>query len=161
MAQLEKGSDGELVFVPGPKEKVFSVPEIAIGTLIGGPLAGCYMMSENYRAMERLFLVGRTKMIGIIATLLIFGAMVIDPTIPRWAVVIGYTLAVPYLAKYIQGDRLRELIARRRGSQPLSEVLRIGFSSLAICIGYAVLLKIFLMIMSPIEVTPPSPERLE
>ena len=59
---------------------VWSTPQIVIATLLGGPPAGCYLISGNYKAMSNPLYAKRALWSGIIGIALLFLACVVLDT---------------------------------------------------------------------------------
>ncbi len=152
MAPLKKDADGELDYTPEPIGEAYTLLEIFVGTLIGGPLAGCHMMSENYRAFRRLELVNRTRQAGTVVMVLIFGGWAFGMALPKLLGVIGYTVILTFLAKKLQGESIRLHLLRRKGGHPFSDVIKVGFYSLALSLGFLILVEGTLGLFAPPEV---------
>ncbi len=156
---LQKGPGGEYVFIPPPKNKIYTISEIFIGTLIGGPLAAGYMIGENFKGLELYNQVDWPKQVGAITALVVFGGSVVFSEVvvavfPVWLVVFLYTIGFTFLAKKIQGQQIRQLILKRRPSYSFWQVLVVGISSLAISLGLIILLKMMAYYFVPFEMGP-------
>ena len=83
--------------------------------------------------------------------LVVFGILVVKD-VPVLLTVVAYTAAVTFLAKWLQGRRIQEIAVKRRGTRSLDEALKIGFYTLMLSLGYALLLHIYVRVMSPVEI---------
>lgn len=92
--------------------KLYSSKAISIATVFGGPIAASYLISENYKAIEKPD-EGRTALlIGLIATLLLFGALFFIPEhiidkVPNQIIPLIYTAIIWAIVEWKQGDILK------------------------------------------------------
>src|SRR3989338_3835782 len=83
----------------GNDKKFYSKMWIVIGTLIGGPLAGCYYLSRNFKSLGNSVLAKTALLTGIYSTLLVFGLVVLIPKslsdrIPSYTIPLVYTILI-------------------------------------------------------------------
>lgn len=76
--------------------KFYSQSAISMATFIGGPLVAGYLIRENYLALNKPDEAKYTLIIGIIATLVLFGGVFMIPSdfidkMPRQLIPIIYT----------------------------------------------------------------------
>jgi hypothetical protein len=64
-----------LANVEHDKIKIYTIGWIIFSTCIGGPLAGCYLISENFKNFGNKDLARKILIIGIISTILLFGSI--------------------------------------------------------------------------------------
>ena len=57
------------------KIKIYTIGWIIFSTCLGGPLAGCYLISENFKNLGNKDLARKILIIGIISTILLFGSI--------------------------------------------------------------------------------------
>jgi hypothetical protein len=66
-----------LANVEHDKIKIYTIGWIIFSTCIGGPLAGCYLISENFKNFGNKDLARKILIIGIISTILLFGRSIV------------------------------------------------------------------------------------
>lgn len=92
--------------------KLYSSKAIAIATFLGGPLPAGYLIGENFKALEKPTEGRNSLIVGIIATILLFGGLFMIPEhiidkIPGQLIPIGYTAIIWGIIEWKQGDVLR------------------------------------------------------
>jgi len=133
------------------EKKVYSERWIWFASLIGGPLAGCYLMSKNFNTFGKNDYAKKSFKIGIISTGLLFLALNFLPSaiidiIPSYLIPILYTIIIStYLKKY-QGEELKNYI--NSGGKKYSgwKVTGISILSLIITIIYFLIITLIIPI---------------
>lgn len=92
--------------------KFYSSKSIWGATFLGGPLAGAYMMSENYNALGETEKGLKSLLLGIGATIILFTALFMLPesvvdNIPRQLIPFVYTVIIWAIVDKKQGDVLK------------------------------------------------------
>lgn len=92
--------------------KLYSSKAIGGATFLGGPLAAGYMISENFKALDKPDDGRKSLIIGIITTVILFGGMFMLPEriidkIPRQLIPLIYTGIIWGIVEWIQGDVLK------------------------------------------------------
>jgi hypothetical protein len=128
--------------------KLYSSKAISGATFLGGPLAGGYLIGENFKVLNKPDEGRKSLIIGIITTLVLFGGMFMLPEkmidkIPRQLIPLIYTGIIWGIVEWTQGDILK--VHKENGNSFFSgwKAAGIGFISLIIIgigiFGYAYL----------------------
>ncbi|NHA06077.1 hypothetical protein G7092_19865 [Mucilaginibacter sp. HC2] len=94
--------------------KIYNERAIWAGTFIGGPLAGGYLIAENFKAFNKKTEARNTWIFAILATIVIFGGVFLIPNaekIPRQIIPIIYTAIAYSLVKRYQGSDINAHIS--------------------------------------------------
>jgi hypothetical protein len=89
--------------------KIYNERAIWAGTFIGGPLAGGYLIAENFKAFNKKTEARNTWIFAILANIVIFGGVFLIPNaekIPRQIIPIIYTAIAYALVKHYQGSEI-------------------------------------------------------
>ena len=137
------------------KTKLHSMRAIGIATFIGSPLAAGYLISENFKALEKPNAAQTSMVLGIVSTLVIFSALFFLPestvnAIPNFVLPAAYTAIILFLVNKHQGDELEAHASEEDGIHKIGRAIIVGFIALAIVLG---LMFAMLMIESD-ELTP-------
>jgi hypothetical protein len=100
----------ENILVAPPNYKLYDDRAVFVGTFIGGPLAAGYLIAENYKNLEERGKVLKTWLFAILATIVIIGVAFLIPTSsgsPSYILPLLYSWFASYLAKWLQGDRIK------------------------------------------------------
>lgn len=90
--------ESEVVLVKADQHpRVWTSWQIFFGTLFGGFLGGCFLMRENYKAMEQAALSKKTLIAGILSTLLFFIPIVFLPEVLLDRILISLDMTIPFL----------------------------------------------------------------
>lgn len=115
-------------------KKVYSVAGVGLGTFIGGPLTGGYLLSRNFAAMGRSELVRPTLFAGFLATLCLVSIFTILPeevvnAVPQFII----PLLTAFLARHLylrhQKESIDQLVEEEAGT-PTSNWKVVGISLL-------------------------------
>jgi len=92
--------------------KLYSSKTISGATFLGGPLAAGYLISENFKALNKPDEGRKSLIIGIITTIILFGGMFILPEkiidkIPRQLIPLIYTGIIWGIVEWTQGEPLK------------------------------------------------------
>lgn len=122
---------------------------IVIGTFLGGPLGGCYLMSKNFQTLGNKESAKKTLLAGILSTLIMFGILVFIPTsvtdkIPEYVIPIVYTALISYFVTVYQGKDIQEHL--KNGGRKGSGWKVIGVSILSLIISLAYFLLLFVLV---------------
>ncbi|WP_199268628.1 hypothetical protein [Myroides fluvii] len=93
--------------------KMYSSNAIAMATFLGGPLVAGYLIRENYRALGEEKKAKQAWILGIIATVVIFGGLLllsdtIVERIPNYIFPAIFAGIVSWIVEVKQGDKLRQ-----------------------------------------------------
>ncbi|MCX5707749.1 MAG: hypothetical protein NTY14_02005 [Candidatus Omnitrophica bacterium] len=93
--------------------KLYSINEISIAALIGGPLAGFYLISRNFKALDKKSLSTISFVIGIIATIFLAVVIVFIPQdimdkIPDVIIPALFTPVIYAYVKKAQGQEIKD-----------------------------------------------------
>lgn len=113
--------------------RLYSVRQISGATVLGAPIAGCWLMAENYRAIGRSELARRAVVFGAFGTL---GALVLAYFVPEETpsllMPMIYVLAMDFIATVKQGAFLKRHFAGDGARQSNWRVVGIGISWLVL-----------------------------
>jgi len=92
--------------------KLYSSKAISGATFLGGPLAAGYLISENFKSLNRPDERRKSLIIGIITTIILFGGLFLLPEklvdkIPRQLIPLIYTGIIWGIVEWTQGDILK------------------------------------------------------
>ena len=92
--------------------KFYSSKSIGTATFIGGPLVAGYLISENFKALNKPDEGKKYLIIGIITTIVLFGGMFLLPEktidkIPKQLIPLIYTGLIWGFVEWTQGDALK------------------------------------------------------
>lgn len=99
--------------------KMYSSKAMGIATFLGGPLAGAYMMGENFKAMGKPREGQISLVSGIVFTLLLFTFLFLAPEnvidrVPQQLIPGIYTLIFYFLVDHYQGEALKQYKAEEK-----------------------------------------------
>ena len=88
--------------------KLYNEKAVLIGTFLGGPLVGAYLIAQNFKALDESVRAGRTWLIAIGVFLLAIGLGFIPglEKIPAVAYSFAFCTAAHSLTKKYQGSRI-------------------------------------------------------
>jgi hypothetical protein len=95
------------------KEKVYSMRSIWVGTFLGGPLTTGYLAAENFKALGQADKVKPTWTIAIIATVIVFGGVLMIPNVekvPTHLIPLFYTAIAYVVVNNLQGNKIKQYI---------------------------------------------------
>ncbi len=92
--------------------KLYSSKSISGATFLGGPLAAGYLISENFKALDKPDEGRKSLIIGILTTIILFGGMFMLPEkiidkIPRQLIPLIYTGIIWGIVEWTQGETLK------------------------------------------------------
>jgi hypothetical protein len=128
--------------------KFYSQRAIGIATFFGGPLAACYLVRENYLALNKPDEAKKALLYGLLATVAVLGFIFMMPDgvmdkVPNQVIPLIYTTIIYYVVEYTQGDTLK--LHEKFGNEFISgwKAALVGFVAmlifLSIIFGYAFL----------------------
>lgn len=86
--------------VGGGETRMFSPTQTAVACYLGGPLAGVYMMRENFKALDNAEGARKTVLYGGLLTLAIIAILPFLPEkTPNMLIPLSYTLVARYLVE--------------------------------------------------------------
>lgn len=137
--------------------KLYSSKSITSATFLGGPLAAGYLISENFKALNKEDLGRKSLIIGITATILLFAGMFMLPEniidkIPSQLIPLIYTGIIWGIVEWNQGEILKA--HKENGNSFFSgwKVALISFISFLI-IGIPIFTIIYLESKNPSYIT--------
>tara|TARA_R110001583_G_scaffold22614_3_gene84676 strand:+ start:745 stop:1542 length:798 start_codon:yes stop_codon:yes gene_type:complete len=91
---------------------LYSSKAIGGATFLGGPLAAGYMISENFKALDKPDEGRKSLIVGIVTTVILFGGMFMLPEriidkLPRQLIPLIYTGIIWGIVEWTQGDILK------------------------------------------------------
>jgi len=120
-----------------PDGKIYKDRQIWTGTFLGGPLVAGYLIAANFKAFNQPDRATKAWIYSILATILIFGGLLIIPDsvkIPNQIIPLIYTGIAYYLVKHFQGLNITEHINAGRQIYNWWRVIGIGLIGLIITI---------------------------
>ena len=93
---------------PGPPSgRLYTSGQVAYATFLGAPIAGCWLLAANYRALGNAPAAKRALIAGALATVGIFTlAFFLPDNFPNTVLPIAYTFGLHAYAKQLQGTAL-------------------------------------------------------
>jgi len=99
----------QTIFTETLTRKLYSQKAVMIGTLLGGPLAGGYLLAKNYKALNQPEKIGRTWIFSIIAfALLMVLAFIVPEQVPGFVYFFLYAWMGHFAAQKLQGSFLQK-----------------------------------------------------
>jgi len=129
----------------GSRKGIYTKGKIVASAFVGGPLAPAYLMSQNFRMLRNDDAAKKSMLIGIIATVVVFGGLVVLPeevveTIPN-SVIPLITMAVAgYAVKSYQEKQIEEYL--KKGGEAAST-----WKALLVAFGFFFLEMLFLIFL--------------
>jgi hypothetical protein len=99
----------QILDIPSAAPRIYKDNSIAIATFLGGPLAGAYLIAENFKAFHDPTKAYTTWLYTIIISVVIFGILFLIPAaenVPNLVFPALFALAAHYVVKHFQGDKL-------------------------------------------------------
>jgi len=91
--------------------KMFSVRQIVLATFLGAPLAGCFLLAQNYRVIGRSRGVALTLVAGVASTiLLLLLVLVLPDSFPNMVLPIASVIALRQVAVSLQGETISQFL---------------------------------------------------
>lgn len=129
--------------------KVWSIGQISFATYFAGPLAGCYLLNQNFKLLGDTTSAKRSLVTGVIATILLICFIGLLPEeifdkIPQMLIPISYTAVITGFTEWKQKQKILSLI--ESGTERYSHIKAFGMSLLFLLIqlplffGFAYLL---------------------
>ena len=121
--------------------KLYTTFSIGLASYIGGPIAGCYLMSTNFKNLQKPQPAKKTLAAGIFATLIIFGALPFIPEkiinkIPDLFIPLVYTSIIVGYAQQLQGKEIKTHLKNGKKRYSNWKVCAIGILCLLITLIY-------------------------
>ncbi len=103
-----------------PLEKplqVWTSMQISLAAYLSGPLGGCYLVSQNCKALGKESLSKKILLWGLLSTFILMGILLFIPAtliekFPKMVIPIAYTAVISTYAEVYQKGPLRELMER-------------------------------------------------
>jgi len=135
--------------MPERNVALYSIGEVSVGTFIGGPAAGCYFLSQNYKQCGDLASARKIFWQGIAGSLILFGGLVVLPEkiggqIPNSIIPAVYTGIIASVAEIKQGAILRQYF--KSGGKKRSYWKVFGWSFLFLALIFVVLIVAAMML---------------
>jgi MFS superfamily sulfate permease-like transporter len=124
------------------EKKLYTKGWVFFGSFLGGPLAGCYLVSKNFETLGQKNLAKKTLIVGIITTIILFGSILFIPEavlskIPSSVIPLVYTMAIYQYLVFKQGAAIEEHLKNGGLKHSGWKVAGIGLLSLVISMLYA------------------------
>jgi len=125
-----------------PVYKIHKEFSIQLATFLGGPLAGAYLIAENFKAFGDLAGVKKTWVIAITGTLLLMGAISMIPdevNIPNIVYPISYVCFVSIMVSKFQRHQIQEHVQDGGETYRMWRALLVGLISFIILVIIALI----------------------
>lgn len=135
----------QVLDIPAAPYKLHSQRAIFVSTFLAGPLAGTFLISENFKSLGESNKAGGTLVVGTILTLALFLGIFLLPEniyVPNFLFPIIFAAIANFVSSKFQGKRLAEHAAA--GGSYYSGWRAFGFSMLSLVITVAVALLMIL-----------------
>ncbi len=116
-----------------------------IATYLGGPIAGFYLMSANFKNLHNTKSAKKTLYIGIVSSIVLFTGVLFVPgviidAVPHFLIPLIYTVVITVYAQGIHGEIIKEHL--NKGGEIYSgwKVFGMGISFLAVSLIYVFIL---------------------
>ena len=134
-----------------PAYKLYSIGEIGVCSYIGGPLAGCYLMSVNFKSLNNEEFAKNSLRIGITSSALIFAGILMVPEnmmnmIPNFLIPLIYTSVITGYSQKLQGIPIKEHIEKGGKKYSGWKVFGLGILFLILTLVYSFALAMLLPI---------------
>src|SRR5579875_1680157 len=97
----------QTIFSETVNNKLYSGKGVTIATLLGGPLAGGYLIAKNFKALNQPEKIGRTWSYSIVVFILVIAlAVIMPPQVPQILFVVLYAWMGRFAAQKLQGSLL-------------------------------------------------------
>src|SRR4051812_8810732 len=96
----------EVIFSETLGRKLYSTKGVMVGTLLGGPLAGAFLLARNFKALNQPEKVGRTWLFSILIFIFIIILGVVAEQIPQVLFIVLYAWMGQFAAQKLQGSLL-------------------------------------------------------
>lgn len=137
------------VAVP-PVVRFYDMNQISWGTFLGGPMAGCWFLSTNWRLLGEGGTAFRTLVTGIVGTMAMLVAIQFLPdNIPHFIIPAAYTAVLASVAKAHQKAKLDEFLAKGGKAYSSWRALFVSFLWLGITLVLFVALGLLLDAVFP------------
>ena len=127
----------ESLFPSDITSKFYTDRAVLIGTFIGGPLVGAYLIAQNFKTLNEPSKVRQTWFIAIGALVVAVGIGLIPPLdkIPSFLFSIVFCLVAHSITKKYQGERIAAHQAAGGAVYATGRAVLIGFVGCALMIG--------------------------
>lgn len=100
-------TEEKTVNLPHTAPNLFSVWQITAAAFIGSPLAGCLLLAQNYKNLEKIGAAWKSLAAGVISTIILFTtAYLLPKNLPGSALPAIYTVIIYQAAKVLQGNEI-------------------------------------------------------
>jgi hypothetical protein len=115
----------------GDDAKVYSPQQVAIATVLGAPLAGSFLLAQNFRVLGKRREQRWTLVCGLAATVVLLAiAFVLPEKFPKGLIPMLYTITLRQTAIQLQGNAIRPHLEAGH-KQSWWRVIAIGVAGLA------------------------------
>lgn len=120
--------------------KFYTERAILIATFIGGPLAGGFLIAQNFGALRQPAKKNLTWFITLSVLLLVFGSVLVPAfdALPGIAYSLVFCLSAHYLARKFQGNQLYQHQASGGDFHGTGRAIAVGFISLLLMLAFIV-----------------------
>ena len=118
-----------------PTFKLYKENAIYVGTFLGGPLVAGYLMAENFKQLGQQEKVKTTWIIGIAASIVIFGGAFLIPNIekvPNYVIPLIYLGITQFFVKKYQSAAIKTHIETGGSMYSIWRAVLVGFIGLII-----------------------------
>ncbi len=125
--------------------KLYSPGQVALAAFLGTPMAGCWLLAQNFTVLGNPGAQRRALIGGVLGTLALIGvALLLPASVPNSVLPIAYTFGLRELAKSLQGAAFAAHLAAGRQKQSSWRAAGIGLLGFAVILG-AVAVSVFLL----------------
>jgi hypothetical protein len=99
----------EPIFPYDITRKLYNESSVVIGTFLGGPLVGGYLIAQNFKALDEPSKIGKTWLIAILVFVLLLSSSFI-PVLDQVPVIVysfAYCVAAHRAVSVLQGNRIQ------------------------------------------------------
>jgi hypothetical protein len=106
------------LFVDVTSQKIYTLRSIQVATFLGGPIIAGYLISENYRAFNEDKKSKIAIMLGVLATIVLFGVVFMLPDtkkVPTYIIPLAYSWGAYILVQQLMGAQMKAHFAAGGG----------------------------------------------
>jgi hypothetical protein len=96
-----------LTDAPAPWRQLYSITQIGVAAFLGGPMAGCWLISRNYRELDNHSAFATSVVTGLFGTIALLAVVIMLPEdFPTIPLHVACVVVISQIAKQLQGETL-------------------------------------------------------
>jgi hypothetical protein len=125
--------ESEALILEKPR-RVWTYVQVSLAAYLSGPIGGCYLLSQNCKALGKEQLAKKVLIWGIVSSLILMGLLLFIPValvekLPKTILPIAYTAVISAYMQQTQKGPIKELMESgvKKGSYPKLFLTILGF----------------------------------